>query len=82
MNDRVHPGDIVWIGPDTSLYHQPDVFDLIDDVVRLTDDWQVALVVGTYDDGWTFVLHCNSLVFVGTRCLMSINKVPSSIRDR
>ena len=76
------PGDIVWIGPDTSLYERPDVFEPINDASRLTDDWCIVLVIWARNDGWTFVLHHDSLFFVGTRCLMSINRTPSSVRDR
>lgn len=65
------------------MYHTPDVFDPIeDDTIRLTAGWSLALVIGTRIDGWTVVLHADELVFVGTRCLMSIDVTPSTILNR
>lgn len=82
MLKRVHPGDLVWVGPDTSCYNTPDTFEVVDDIVYSTIDWTLALVIWSRHDGWAFVLHGETLVFVGTRCLMSIAQTPSSVVNR
>ena len=82
MVENVLPGDFVWVAPDTSLYDTPDVFEQVDDTIRISIGWSLALVLWARGDGWTLVLHNDVAVFVGTRCLMSINETPSTISDR
>ena len=82
MVERVHPGDFVWVAPHTSMYDTPDVFEQVDDTIRITIDWTLALVLWARTDGWTYVLLDECLVFVGTRCLMSIDATPSTILNR
>lgn len=80
------PGDLVWIAPDSSLY--PSHADAGDLDVPSTDNWLLALVIGTDhvkapcgQHPWFLLLVNDALHYVGRHCLMSSDQTPSSIRQ-
>ena len=85
MDRRLTPGELVWVAPDSGLYPADD-FDGDADIPT-TDDWELALIIGTDhvkaacgQHPWFLILIHDALHFIGRHCLMTSDQTPSSIR--
>lgn len=78
------PGDLVFIGPDSSLYPAHEAAGDFD--VPMTDDWMLALIIGTDhvkaacgQHPWFLVLINDALHFVARNCIMTLDQPLSRI---
>ena len=88
MNEVLHPGDLVWVAPDTGLYPTWDEED-DDDTIINVEDWTLALVIGTDhvhsqvgQHPWFMLLIKDSLRYAPRHNLMTMAATPSSVQQR
>lgn len=81
---RLTPGELVWIGPDASLYPNPatasDGASNVD--VESNDDWDLCLIIAVNNEGWVTILFRDQLRITPINNLMSLDTTPSSVSAR
>ena len=84
MEQWLKPGDLVFLGPESSLYRAHE--DAGDCDVPTTDDWKLVLIIGTDhvkaangQHPWFLVLVEDALHYVSRNCLMTLDRPLSRI---